>query len=98
MTLISLLLLAFHRPAKPPNSEQVPRYCSLIRSAGAWIQAVETLFLLVVERAVKFRERRLHGFHRSQHRIESLLHHFEASYRRERAIGRAVGFEQFDGL
>jgi hypothetical protein len=85
------------------SNDQLDLYCLLDRQVGGlsactWIQAIEALFLLVIERTVKFRERRLQRFHRSQHRIESLLHYFEASDRRKRAIGRAVGFEQLDGL
>ncbi len=59
-------------------------------SAPGGGEPVEALFLLVAERAVEFRQRRLDGIHRLQHGLEPLLHRFEPNDRGERLVGGAV--------
>src|SRR5215471_1870043 len=63
-------------------------------SALSGAEPVETLLLLVAERAIKLFERGLHGLHRVQHRVEPLLHRLQAADRRERAVGRALRAQQ----
>ena len=59
-------------------------------------QPIETLFLLVAERAVKLLERGLHGLYRAQHRIEPLLHRLQTADRGERPISGAIRAQQID--
>src|SRR5262245_32738738 len=68
------------------------------RAASALSEAepVETLLLLVAERAIKLLERGLHGLHRAQHRVEPLLHRLQTADRRERPIGGAIRVQQID--
>src|SRR5215469_6594798 len=53
-------------------------------------QPIEARLLLVTERAVKLRQRRLDGVDRLQHGAEALLHGGEAAGRRQRLVLRAV--------
>ena len=62
----------------------------LVASALRGAEPIETLFLLVAERAVKLLERGLHGLHRAQHCIEPLLHRLQAADRGERSIRGAL--------
>jgi hypothetical protein len=68
------------------------------RSALRGAEAIETLFLLVAERAVKLLERGLHGLHRAQHCIEPLLHRLQADNRGERSIRGALRAQQIGRL
>src|SRR4029450_8866200 len=66
----------------------------LVASALRGAEPIETLFLLVAERAVKLLERGLHGLHRAQHCIEPLLHRLQAADRGERSIRGALRAQQ----
>src|SRR5262249_31832127 len=67
------------------------------RSGGRWgadlsgAEPVETLLLLVAERAIKLFERGLHGLHRAQHRVEPLLHRLLATTKAARRSDRGIG-------
>ena len=65
-------------------------------SALSGAEPVETLLLLVAERAIKLFERGLHGLHRAQHRVEPLFHRLQSADRRERPISGAIRVQQID--
>ena len=50
-------------------------------------------FLLVAQETVEFLQRRLHGLHRRDHRLDALLHGREPVRGGERDIGRAGGLD-----
>src|SRR6266481_1086656 len=85
----------------PLSRERTEFFCAVgdfAASALSGAEPVETLLLLVAERAIKLFERGLHGLHRAQHRIEPLLHRLQTADRRERPLGGAIRGNQIDGL
>src|SRR5262249_56716408 len=63
-------------------------------SALSGAEPVETLLLLVAERAIKLFERGLNCLHRAQHRVEPLLHRLQTADLSERPISGAIRGQQ----
>jgi hypothetical protein len=83
----------------PLSQERTEFFCAVgdfAASALSGAEPVETLLLLVAERAIKLFERGLHGLHRAQHRVEPLLHRLQTADRRERPISGAIRVQQID--
>jgi len=86
------------RAAAPLSRERTEFFYAVgdfAASALSVAESVETLLLLVAERAIKLFERGLHGLHRAEHRVEPLLHRLQMADRRERPISGAIRVQQF---
>jgi hypothetical protein len=66
--------------------------------SGYQTQRIEARLLLVIQRIVEFRERRLKGLRRGEGREQPLLHCLDATRGRQRLVGRATDLELFRRL
>src|SRR5262249_41800625 len=65
---------------------------------GGRTQRIEARLLLIAQRIVEFRERRLHGLHRGERGVEPLLHRLDPTRGGQRLVGRAIDLEAFRRL
>ena len=82
--------LAHRSAATRPGSQWAERGRASTASGRSRADPIEPRLLLVVERTVESRQRRLYRIQRLQHRIEPLFHGCQPTGRRQHGFGRTV--------